>query len=70
MTEAASEVLASPAVAKLKRSKRSPTAGPLVGTYGLAAEAFGFGRLSQLRLDSAGSRQLRSMNFAIDVWSV
>ena len=55
------------AAATAARYGDCPTCSALLNP--LAAEAFGFGRLSQLRLESAGSRQLRSMNFAIDVWS-
>jgi len=58
-----------PAVAEVEEVEGVPHGGAVGGNVGLTAEAFGFGRLSQLRLESAGSRQLRSMNLAIDVWS-
>src|SRR5690242_741152 len=45
---------------------RSPTAGPLIGWYGWSGMATGSGRLSRLRGDNGGSRQLRSMNLRID----
>jgi hypothetical protein len=55
---------------KSNRLKRSPIAGWLPGAYGPGELVVGFGRLSRLRADSGESRQLRSMNFRIDAWSV
>src|ERR1700730_14613004 len=49
-----------------KLPKRSPSAGRLVGTYGLSSDVFGFGRLSRLYLESFGRSQFRSMNFGIE----
>jgi hypothetical protein len=54
---------------KVKRSIRSPIAGPFVGLYG-SAPAVGFGRLSRLRLVIGGTSQFASMNFSIETWSV
>ena len=51
---------------KLNRSNKSSIAGLLVGTYGLAAVATGFGSLSRLRVEIVGKFQLCSMNFRIE----
>src|SRR5579872_1382205 len=51
---------------KVNMCRISPIAGLLVGKYGAAARLLGFGRLSRLRAESGLSRQLSSMNFAIE----
>ena len=51
-------------------SIRSPIAGRLVGTYGLAGVATGFGRLSRLRVVTGLKPQFASMNFSVETWSV
>ena len=49
----------------------SPIAGMFTGTYGSpACGVIGLGRLSRLRCVSGFRCQLRSMNFAIETWSV
>jgi hypothetical protein len=55
---------------KSKRPIRSPIAGPLIGTYGFAAEVLGLGRLSRLLFESGLSLQFLSMNLRIEPWSV
>src|SRR5262249_8159836 len=52
-----------------KMSIRSPIAGMLRGTEGLALSMIGLGRLSRLRSVIGGRRQLRSMNLSIETWS-
>src|SRR5258708_19020225 len=51
---------------KSNRFIRSPIAGRLIGTYGLALPAIGFGRLSRLRLESGVRPQFFSMNLRIE----
>lgn len=48
---------------------RSPTAGLLVGIYGLLRSLTGLGRLSRLRDDNGFSFQFSSINFIRDAWS-
>ena len=50
----------------LNRLIRSSMAGLFVGTYGLSAEATGLGKLSRLRVVTAGTAQFASMNFRIE----
>ena len=47
---------------------RAPSAGPLVGMWGLAPDRTGLGRLSRLRPEIVGRPQLVSMNFRIETW--
>ena len=51
---------------KLKKSNKSPMAGPFVGTYGLFAAVTGFGKLSRLRLVIGGKLQFLSMNLTME----